>query len=125
MTTVTVTRIDDAFRRISTAEGVLQRIINKRGPERDETDTDIRWGAAGDYPDDGGGPQIISPLPPEDDEDEPPGIIEYDEYQRFTEDVRVENPDDASQYVIVQRVTRIIFVGRDDGLFRAFNFRYE
>lgn len=125
MTTVTVTRIDDALRRISQADRVLQRVIGKRWPERDETDTDIRWGRAGDYPDDGGGPQIISPLPPEDDEDEPPGIIEYDEYQRITEEVRVENPDDASQYVIVERVTRILFVGRDDGRVRAFNLRYE
>lgn len=48
-------------------------------------------------------------------------IIEYDEVSRCWETIRVENPDDPEQYVMVRNTLRVVFLGRDDGLYRAFN----
>lgn len=40
---------------------------------------------------------------------------DFQEFSRETEDVRVENPSDAEQYVIVQRITEIVFRGPPEG----------
>ncbi|TGQ69511.1 hypothetical protein EN829_015075 [Mesorhizobium sp. M00.F.Ca.ET.186.01.1.1] len=68
-------------------------------------------GATVTWPDDGN----------QDDEPKEIHIIEYDEVSRCWETIRVENPDDSEQYVMVRNTTRVVFVGRDDGLYRAFN----
>ncbi|TIW11296.1 MAG: hypothetical protein E5V66_14120 [Mesorhizobium sp.] len=57
----------------------------------------------------------------QDDEPKDIHIIEYDEVSRCWETIRVENPDDPEQYVMVRNTTRVVFVGREDGLYRAFN----
>jgi hypothetical protein len=59
----------------------------------------------------------------EDDQDPPEKetlVFEEQPTLRKTEDVRVENPDDPEQYVIVQRITSWTVQG-PDGICRQFN----
>jgi hypothetical protein len=60
---------------------------------------------------DGGGP---GPPP---DEDEETRYIDYNEIvaERVTEDIRVENPSDSAQYVMVRRINEITFQGPNEG----------
>ena len=85
-----------------------------------EDEAEIRWGAAGfEQIEGGGGPQddnfsvrIVDP----DEPDQPPEkqVLEFKEIgKRVTEDVRVENPNDSEQFVIVQTILEITFEGPD------------
>ena len=62
----------------------------------------------------GGGGGTNDPVP-----QPPPSstTILFDETQREVEEVRVENPDDSAQYVIVERITAITFRGPNTGRF--------
>lgn len=51
------------------------------------------------------------------------GQIIYREWYRNTKDVRVENPDDPEQYVIVRRIQSIAFKSTQDGRLHIFNLR--
>lgn len=83
-----------------------------------EQEAEIRWGQPSSFqwsvtspPKTGGGGVVVRPR---DDEDDPEGeagpiTVIYEEIGQLTvtEDVRVENPDDESQYVIVERILDI------------------
>lgn len=113
------------------SDDVLQRLALLRPPVT-PGEAQIRWGRPSKF-------QINEPEQPSEINyttivtggggvvtDPPPGtvLIEYDEYSRVEEEVRVENPDDPQQYVIVARITRIIFEHREDGFFIALNFNH-
>lgn len=49
-------------------------------------------------------------------------VIDWTEMCRTTSDVRVENPDDSEQYVIVQRIEAVVFQTRNGERIRL-NFR--
>ena len=115
--------------RQSAAEAILQRALAKVKPEGDG-EAHFRFGKAArfeqatqqsgpsirvEYPDDSGGqmddPEIV--------------VLDFDEIDREEETIRVENPDDSEQYVMVKRCKRILFQGRADGIYRRFNFKYD
>jgi hypothetical protein len=112
------------------AEDVLQRLALLRPPV-DQGAAELRWGKPARF-------QLTEPAAVTDityttivnsgtggDEEPPAGakLIEYDEYQRSEEEIRVENPDDPEQYVMVRRCIWIAFQRRDDGVFIRLNFR--
>ncbi|MDX8513519.1 hypothetical protein [Mesorhizobium captivum] len=118
------------FDSTSNGDAVLKRALSKVKPD-EGGEAHTRFGKASRFtqvtPDPRTQPsvEIIWPPDEEDKEDEPKEvhIIEYDEVFRKTETIRVENPEDSEQYVMVKNVLRIIFVGRDDGLYRGFNLK--
>lgn len=66
--------------------------------------------------------------PPEDPPDDPKdGIVidDFDYVDRSVEKIRVENPDDAEQYVIVERILEVMFVDRQTGRYKRFNFDWS
>lgn len=113
----------------SNGDAVLKRALSKVKPD-EGGEAHFRFGKASRFtavtPDPRTNPSVEIIWPPDEEkEDEPKEvhIIEYDEVFRQTETIRVENPDDSEQYVMVKNVLRIIFQGRDDGLFRGFNLK--
>ena len=50
---------------------------------------------------------------PPDDPPDDAGVLHYEAIWWDTEDVRIENPDDAEQYVIDRRVKRVRYLGPD------------
>jgi hypothetical protein len=50
-------------------------------------------------------------------------VLEYDEVDRLETLVRVENPDDPDQYVMVARIEKILFQG-PDGRYHQFNYNH-
>lgn len=110
-------------------DSVLKRVLSKVKPD-EGGDAHFRFGKASRFtavtPDPRTQPSISVTWPDDGNQDDEPKeihIIEYDEVSRQTETIRVENPDDSEQYVMVKNVLRIIFQGRDDGLFRGFNLK--
>lgn len=77
-----------------------------------EEEAEIRWGQASQFqwsvnnPDKNFYKTIYIPI---DDEDENVELIEFPEIERTTETVRVSNPEDAEQYVDVERILTITF----------------
>ena len=121
--------------RYDESQRILERLVLAKPPESD-ADANIRWGKPSDFDLVGGGSgrqqptiTIIWPPDPECDEtgssttnnscvqtltpacEEAPVFNTFTEVCRITEDVRVENPDDSDQYVIVQRIKQIVFQG--------------
>lgn len=93
------------------------------GPlEIPEQESEIRWGKASSFqwsvsnpPATNGGGSVSFPDGDDDEEPEPESkTLEFDETTRTVEDIRVENPDDSEQYVIVQRINDITFRGPAD-----------
>ena len=89
-----------------------------------EAEAEIRWGKASQFqwsvthPDRIINRTIIRPGPPGDDDDDDEEFeetIEYTETERTTETVRVSNPEDAEQYVDVERILTITFQGPNVG----------
>lgn len=106
-------------------DAVLQRFVDSRPPEREDDEADIRWGAKStwQFQDEGefqsNRVTIVRNFPdrPEDEEElEAKEVVvdfaEVPELRQETE-VRVENPDDSEQYVIVKNVDVIVFEGPD------------
>lgn len=113
----------------SNGDDVLKRALSKVKPD-EGGDAHFRFGKASRFtltdPTQKTNPGVHYTWPDDGNQDDEPKeihIIEYDEVSRQTETIRVENPDDSEQYVMVKNVLRIIFQGRDDGLFRAFNLK--
>lgn len=79
-----------------------------------EQEAEIRWGKASNFqwsvsnpPATNGGGFTVRPG---DEDDETPPVastLEFEEVHRTTENIRVENPSDSEQYVIVQRINDI------------------
>jgi hypothetical protein len=114
----------------SSGDSVLKRALSKVKPD-EGGEAHFRFGKASRFtlttPEQRTNPTVTVNWPPDDSkkDDEPKDIhiIEYDEIFRQTETLRVENPDDSEQYVMVKNTLRIVFQGRDDGLYRGFNFK--
>ena len=84
-----------------------------------EEEAEIRWGKASQFQWSATNPanniinnRIIIPPP---DADEVQELIEYTETERTTETVRVTNPQDADQYVDVERILTITCQGPNGG----------
>lgn len=90
-----------------------QRVYTK--PPRGETgEASIRWGAQSDFNYSPGVTQSGAgfTLKPDENPTQPtnrPREIIWSEVSRRTQRKRVENPDDPDQYVIVARITQIVF----------------
>lgn len=107
------------FRNVGDNDGerFLARLLARKPSEDQDAEAQVRWGKASDFVQALSGRkflpsiQIINwpdfPGNDEDEEEEP--VIDWEEIARTTSDVRVENPDDSDQYVIVQRVETITF----------------
>lgn len=52
-------------------------------------------------------------------------VIDYDYIDRAVETIRVENPEDAEQWVEVERITKIMFRRRSDGVYIRLNFDWS
>ena len=92
----------------------------RRRPEGATGDAVLRWGRASNFPVSAKRTltTIVNwPTQPE-DEEEDLGLV-YTETERITTTVRVENPDDDEQFVDVERIDQITFLG-PDGVPRTF-----
>lgn len=122
----------EAITRQSRVDEILQRALSARPPVDDSGEADLRWGKKSRfelvdpqqifgfrvrYANNGDGQQTEEP-PPE------VNVLDFNEVQRAVEEIRVENPEDSQQYVIVERVAWIIFNGPDGNYWR-FNFKYD
>jgi hypothetical protein len=98
------------------ADPVLLRIAAQQPPPVAPDAAEIRWGKASNleavtptltviFPDD-------SDTPDDPSQQEPPPF-QYEETWRQVSKIKVANPDDADQYVMVERVEKIIFRGED------------
>lgn len=103
----------------------IESFLRDRAPgalEVPEQESEIRWGKASSFqwsvtnpPATGGGGFTVNPGGDDEEEPEPgPKTLEFDETARSTENIRVENPSDSEQYVIVQRINDITFRGPTD-----------
>lgn len=118
----------EGITRPSAAERVLQKALARVKPD-DDGEADFRFGKAANF-----NPPTQPTRPsttvnwPDDEETTDPGpefvLIDYDEVARDEEEIRVENPDDSEQYVMVKRC--LVWLGRrrDTGDFVRLNFKY-
>lgn len=110
---------------VDIAQKVLQDTISRVPPENEDADAYIRWGSAGSDPSIVERQIIISPFPDdEEDEEDPedPTLI-YTEIARTEVEVKVVNPDDEEQYVMVKRLSNVTF-SSPDGKNRKFVFNW-
>lgn len=115
-------------------ERFLARLLARKPTEDDEAEAHVRWGGPSNFLLTlRGGPKMIPvveiinwPETPEGEEEEPIVIREWSEVPgtRESSEVRVENPDDPEQYVMVKRTERTIF-RTDTGDFIRLNFVNE
>lgn len=111
---------------------VLNRAL-ARVPAKDTSgDADFRFGKASRFtlttPDQSTNPGTSVTWPPDDPTDDPAdGIVidDFDYVDRSVEKIRVENPDDAEQYVIIERILKLMFVDRTTGRYKRFNFDWS
>ena len=99
------------------AQRLLDRQLRRRRKIGETTEAAITWGGPSDFAvGDGSLPTVQLQTGGEQQQD--PGLLgqvtrTYSEIGRQTETVRVENPDDPSQYVEVERIKRISFSAPD------------
>lgn len=114
--------------RQSAAEAILQRALARVKPEGDG-EAHFRFGkpARFEQATQQSGPSIRVEYPDDTGQIDDPEIVvlDFDEIDREEETIRVENPADSEQYVMVKRCKRILFLGRADGIYRRFNFKYD
>lgn len=125
------TSIEDITRQ-GLSEDVLKRLAARRPVVDDSGEADFRFGGPSKF-------TAVTPAQPtnpshsvivgggDDGEDEVPPeavLLVFNEVQKQTEDVRVENPDDPDQYVIVRRRLWSVFLG-PDGVYRQFVYNNE
>lgn len=109
-------------------DGVLKRALSKVKPD-EGGEAHVRWGKASRFtlttPEQPTNPGVTVNWPPEDPADDPnDGIVidDFDYIDRAVEKIRVENPDDSEQYVIIERILKVMFVDRQTGRYKRFNF---
>ncbi|QKC83282.1 hypothetical protein [Mesorhizobium sp. NZP2077] len=112
-------------------DGVLKRALSKVKPD-EGGDAHFRFGKASRFtlttPDQQTNPGTTVNWPPDDPADDPKdGIIidDFDYIDRSVEKIRVENPDDSEQYVIIERILKVMFVDRQTGRYKRFNFDWS
>lgn len=107
---------------------LVDRLLKKRAGVVDDEPSELIWGAASNFnfssatglsTTPGGSVQISGP---DGQQPNPGNANTYTEISKVTQNYRVENPDDSTQYVIVQRRTSSQF-RRGDGT--VFTFTYD
>lgn len=111
---------------------VLNRILAKVPAKDTSGDADFRFGKASRFtlttPDQKTNPGMTVTWPPDDPADDPKdGIVidDFDYVDRSVEKIKVVNPDDDEQYVIVERILKVMFVDRTTGRYKRFNFDWS
>lgn len=108
----------------------LARLLARKPAEDQDAEAHVRWGKASSFVVKMRGEQYLPSVniinwpgfpKNEDDEKEQP-VKDWFEVNRTTSDVRVENPDDSDQYVIVQRCETVVFRTPEGELIRL-NFQ--
>lgn len=103
------------------ADSPLSRqAVARRTNTTPDEDATLTWGTtqAFEFKELTQGIEVITDDNPNDDEPvegQAERYLDFTEFSRETEDVRVENPNDAEQYVIVKRITEIVFRGPPEG----------
>jgi len=101
-------------------ERFLARLLARKPSEDQDAEAQVRWGGPSDFVAQMEGNQQFLPtinivnwpdFPDGEEDEEPQPVLDWIEIPgtRVTSDVRVENPDDEEQYVIVQRTEKAIF----------------
>ncbi|TPN44861.1 hypothetical protein [Mesorhizobium sp. B1-1-7] len=111
---------------------VLNRIL-ARVPAKDTSgDADFRFGKASRFtlttPDQPTNPGATVTWPPDDRQNDPSNPIVIDDFDyidRSVEKIKVVNKDDPEQYVIVERILKIMFVDRQTGRYKRFSFDWS
>lgn len=95
----------------------FNRVLPGVDPDYDPPEALITWGASSQFiippitsptlPDDGDGRGIDVTLP--DDDGSGPPVVTWNEIARTTSDLRVENPEDPEQYVVIRRIDSMTF----------------
>jgi hypothetical protein len=100
----------------------INRIFRRPDPPPEQLEATITWGASSQFilpPQSVTQPETGGPIrinwPQEEEEEEVPGPWTWTEVSRETSNFRVENPDDPSQYLIVQRIDRMTMSDSRDG----------
>ncbi|TBB28120.1 hypothetical protein ELH48_13630 [Rhizobium ruizarguesonis] len=110
----------------------LARLLARKPSEDEDAEAQVRWGKASSFVQQLKGEKILPTIqivnwpdfPGNDKDDEEEPVIDWQELARTTSNVRVENPDDSDQYVIVQRVETITFQTPEGKRIRL-NFKNE
>jgi hypothetical protein len=109
-------------------QALLKRLLAKKQLADSDEVANIRWGKASRFtliePEAKKQPSVTVIWPDDDGEEEEPAPVQWTEISRTEETIRVENPDDAEQYVMVARATSVLFRKEDDGTMHQFNFNY-
>lgn len=111
---------------------VLNRALAKVPAKDTSGAADFRFGKASRFtlttPDQATNPGATVTWPPDDPADDPKdGIVidDFDYIDRSVEKIKVVNPQDSEQYVIVERILKVMFVDRKTGRYKRFNFDWS
>lgn len=117
----------EKINRAGLSEEVLKKLAARRPPVDDSGEADFRFGAPSNFtliePEKPTNPRVIVNTGGGDDEEPIPPeaqVLVFTEVYKETEEVRVENPEDEEDYVIVRRRIYSIFLGQADGIYRQF-----
>ncbi|TIN36855.1 MAG: hypothetical protein E5Y10_22265 [Mesorhizobium sp.] len=117
--------------RTGNGEDVLKRALAKVKPE-EGGDAHFRFGKPSRFtlttPEQRTNPRTTVTWPSEEPVEDPEDgivVIDYDYIDRAVETIRIENPDDSEQWVEVERITKIMFRRRDDGVYIRLNFDWS
>lgn len=112
--------------RHNAADLILQNLLRPRPPENEDAEAQLCWGGESDFSAEP--PAVVYAKPPvPDNSDGGDGVesvstITFTEVSRKVTKIRVENPSDAEQYVMVEDATEIIFRSDRDNILRKFVF---
>jgi len=100
-------------------ERFLARLLARKPSEDEDAEAHVRWGKPSRFVSQLTGQRFLPTVnivnwpdfPDGEEDEEPQPVLDWTEIPgtRVTSDVRVENPDDPEQYVIVQRTEKAIF----------------
>jgi hypothetical protein len=118
--------------RTGAGERVLKRALAKVPAEDTSGDADFRFGKASRFtltdPEQRTNPRTTVTWPPEEPVEEPEDgivIIDYDYIDRAVEVIRIEQVGEPENWVEVERITKIMFRRRDDGVYIRLNFDWS
>jgi len=105
-----------AFLPTTIGGALLDRMKARQLAPDEEAEAEIIWGQPTQFAalQPGTEPTVTINLPDEEEPDEEEPDLQWQEVWREEEEVRVENPEDSEQYVIVANVVRIRFLGPDN-----------
>lgn len=121
----------ELINRTGNGENVLKRALAKVKPE-ESGEAHFRFGKASRFtlttPEQRTNPGSTVTWPADDPVEDPQDgivVIDYDYVDRAVETIRIENPEDAEQWVEVERITKIMFRRRADGVYIRMNFDWS